>query len=543
MISGAATLRRSGVAHGLWLPALCLGLTAAALATMTQVPSASLRTMSAALLFLGVAGWMFLSEREGLTLGVLALYLGLADGYFKLSTGSPQATLARDVLLYGICFGIAARALIRRQEMRLPPYAGVIVVYVLLVIVQLANPGTGGLGHALASLRPHIEFVPLFFLGYIAVRTKSRLRGLLVLLVVVGAVNGIVSYVQFTMTPDQLSAWGPGYAERIQGKGVSGRTFYDNRHQERVRPFGLAADSGQGGFVGLLALPATIALVSVARGRWRWIALILGFAVTLAIVTSQGRTIMIGAGVAVVGYTVLTVVARRLVPTLAGMAAVGLALLAATSFSSDNAGAGAFDRVGQIAPSRLLDTARQQRESSILVAPTYLGKYPFGAGLGSVGPAAAVGREQERGLNGETEFNFLILELGIAGACVFLGLLAAVIRRTFRRLRAISDAELRALLAALAAPLLAMVVMFFGSTITAGSPGAPYFWGMSGVLAYWLRPSKILRRNRPTTAHRSSRPSSSLPAHASSGPSAMPTSPAQAGGLRPPGGGSPRTVG
>jgi hypothetical protein len=143
MISGAATLRRSGVAHGLWLPALCLGLTAAALATMTQVPSASLRTMSAALLFLGVAGWMFLSEREGLTLGVLALYLGLADGYFKLSTGSPQATLARDVLLYGICFGIAARALIRRQEMRLPPYAGVIVVYVLLVIVQLANPGTG----------------------------------------------------------------------------------------------------------------------------------------------------------------------------------------------------------------------------------------------------------------------------------------------------------------------------------------------------------------------------------------------------------------
>ena len=544
MIGGAATLRRGGgVAHGLWLPALSLGLTAAALATMTQVPSASLRTMSAALLFLGVAGWMFLSEREGLTLGVLALYLGLADGYFKLSTGSPQATLARDVLLYGICFGMAARALIRRQEMRLPPYAGVVVVYVLLVIVQLANPGTGGLGHALASLRPHVEFVPLFFLGYIAVRTKSRLRWLLVLLVVVGAVNGIVSYVQFTMTPEQLSAWGPGYAQRIQGtKDVSGRTFYDNRHQERVRPFGLAADSGQGGFVGLLALPATIALVSVARGRWRWIALILGFAVTLAIVTSQGRTIMIGAVVAVVGYTVLTVVARRLVPTLAGMAAVAVALLAATSFSSDKAGAGAFDRVEQIAPSRLLDTARQQRESSILVAPTYLGHYPFGAGLGSVGPAAAVGREQERGLNGETEFNFLILELGIAGAFVFLGLLAAVIGRTFRRLRAISDAELRALLAALAAPLLAMVVMFFGSTITAGSPGAPYFWGMSGVLAYWLRPSKILRRIRPTAAQPSGRPSFSFPAHASGELSGMSAFGAETGGSGPAGGGSPRTV-
>jgi hypothetical protein len=253
---------------------------------------------------------------------------------------------------------------------------------------------------------------------------------------------------------------------------------------------------------------------------------------------------MIGAVVAVVGYTVLTVVARRLVPTLAGMAAVAVALLAATSFSSDKAGAGAFDRVEQIAPSRLLDTAREQRESSILVAPTYLGQYPFGAGLGSVGPAAAVGREQERGLNGETEFNFLILELGIAGACVFLGFLAAVIGRTFRRLRAISDAELRALLAALAAPLLAMVVMFFGSTITAGSPGAPYFWGMSGVLAYWLRRSEVLRLVRPRAArpHPVRRPSFSLSAQATGGLSAISSPRAEARDWRPPGGGSPRTV-
>jgi hypothetical protein len=489
MISGAATLRRGrGIGHGLRLPAFCAGLVAATLAIMTHAPSVSLLATSAALLCLGVAAWMFLSERYELTLGVLALYLGLADGYFKLSTGWPQATLVRDLLLYAICLGMIARALIRRREMRLPPYAGVLVVYVLLVLVQLANPGGTGLEHTLGALRPHLEFLPLFFLGYITVRTKSRVRGLLVLLVVVGAANGIVSYMQFTMTPNQLSAWGPGYAERIQGKNVSRRTFSDSHDQERVRPFGLAGDSGQGGFVGLLALPATIALVSLGRGRWRWTALVLGFAVSLAIVTSQGRAVMIGAFVAVAGYTILTVVARRLVPTLAGITVVAIALVTATSFSSDRAGAGAFDRVEQIAPSRLLDSAREQRGSSAVLAPTYVARYPLGAGLGSVGPAASFDhRLGGQALNGETEFNFLILELGAAGACLFLGLLAAFIARTFRRLRAISDSELRISLAALAAPLPAMLVMFFGSAITAGSPGGPYLWAIGGVLAYWLR--------------------------------------------------------
>jgi hypothetical protein len=168
---------------------------------------------------------------------------------------------------------------------------------------------------------------------------------------------------------------------------------------------------------------------------------------------------------------------------------VAIALVAATSFSSNSAGPGAFDRVEQITPSHLLGSASQQRGSSIVLAPPYVTQYPLGAGLGSVGPAAAVGRAEARGLNGETEFNFLILELGVAGACLFLGLFAAIIGRTFRRLRAIPDSELRTLLAALAAPLLAMVVMFFGAAATAGSPGAPYFWTIAGVLAYWLRPS------------------------------------------------------
>jgi hypothetical protein len=470
----------------------------ASLAVAIRVGSPSLVEGIAVIGFLCASAWMFFSERYALTLAVLTLYLGLVDGYLKLKTGSEYATLARDVLLYAICLGLLARAVVRREEMRLPPYAGLLLVYLLLVVVQLANPDSGGLMRGVASLRPHIEFLPLFVLGYLVVRTKRELRGLLVLLVVIGAANGIVTYVQFGLTPDELADWGPGYAERLEGTGdVSARTFRDDEGAERVRPFGLGADSGQGGLVALLALPAAFALISLARDRWRWIALPLGFAVALGIVTSQGRTVMIGAVVTVAAYASLTVVARRLVPTLAGIALLAIAVVGATSLSTDSAGSSAFDRVEQIAPSRILESASEQRGSSIVLAPTYAVEYPFGAGLGTVGPAAAFARSEKRSLDGETEFNFLILELGVIGACAFLGLLAALIARTFRRLRTIGDSDVRASLAALAAPLTGMVVMFFGSVVTGVSPGSPYFWAVAGVLAYWLQPSRTAERPPP----------------------------------------------
>jgi hypothetical protein len=457
------------------------------MAVAVRVNSPSLTEGITVIAFITACVWVFLSERYTLSLAVLTLYLGIVDGYLKLKTGSAYATLARDVLLYAVCLGLLMRSLVRRQELLPPPFMGVIVAYVVLVAVQLANPGTGGLERGLAAVRPHLEFLPLFFLAYVTLRTKPQLRALLVLLVVIAAANGIVSCMQFNLTPDELAAWGPGYAERIEGDDeLSGRTFHDAREREHVRPFGLAGDSGQGGFVGLLALPATIALASLVRTRWRFAVLASGLLVALAIVTSQGRTVMIGAVAAATGYVLLTVVAGRLLRTLAVIAALGVAVLAGTWFSVHGAQSGVFDRVEQIAPSQLMHSATEQRGDSVMLAATYARDYPVGAGLGSVGPAAGVGRTP-KALSPDTQFNFLLLELGIPGACVFLALFGAIICRAARRLRSIADPELRVMLAALAAPLLAMAVMFFGSAITAGSPGAPYFWAVAGVLAYWLR--------------------------------------------------------
>jgi len=72
----------------------------------------------------------------------------------------------------------------------------------------------------------------------------------------VGAANGIISFWQFSISPEELSGWGPGYEERLSGEGdVAARTFENDSGDEQARPFGLGSDSGTGGIVGLLSLP------------------------------------------------------------------------------------------------------------------------------------------------------------------------------------------------------------------------------------------------------------------------------------------------
>src|SRR4051794_34287858 len=77
-------------------------LAAIGLAITIHFPTATPIVALVGLVIAAVAVWMILEERYEWTLVALLLYIGLADGYLKLSTGSPKATLLRDVLLYAI---------------------------------------------------------------------------------------------------------------------------------------------------------------------------------------------------------------------------------------------------------------------------------------------------------------------------------------------------------------------------------------------------------------------------------------------------------
>jgi hypothetical protein len=466
----------------------------AVLIASALVRDSSLVPLVALVAFGGLGVWMFLSVHYERTLAVLLLYLGLLDGYIKLRSGHSYATLGRDVLLYAICLGIVVRGIVHRRPVpRLVPLTGWIIALVAVALAELANPDAISLPHSLAGLRPHLEFVPLFFLGYLVLRSKRRLRGLLALLLIVGVANGIVGWIQFNMSPAQLASWGPGYSTDIYGTGVlASRLYYDPATgTAEIRPFGLGSDEGQGGAFGLLALPAGIALISLAGARRTpGLAILAGLGIcgaVLAVITSQGRSEIIGAVVAVAAYLCLSLSPRRLIPTIAAFAASLLIGALVISTASGAANHSLFTRFATVTPSNLLSTTAQARGGSLSAGPKLAGSLPLGAGLGHVGPASTALGAEVGSYDGETEFNYLIVELGDAGLIVVVGFTLRLLFVSVRT-RRIEDQDARLLLAALAAPLFGIAAQYVVSAPTSTSPYAPYLWLAAGALSYWLFP-------------------------------------------------------
>lgn len=441
-------------------------------------------------LFVLLAAFCFTDRRVDRSLAVLGLYLGLLDGYLKLRTGSSVITLARDVLVIAIAGGALLRTLTSNQRLPLPPLGGFVLAFSAIVLVEVFNPEGRPLASGLAGVRQHLEFVPLFFLGYAFMRSEAHVRKLLFVLVACAAVGGFVSYIQSTLTTEQFANWGPGYRERIYGQGIfsgAGRVAFGASGGTEVRPFGLGSDLGAGAAAAALAIPALIAIFMRAHG-WARLAIVpLAIGIGLAVATSGSRAAQITVFASAAAFGLVAAASRNVVRVIAGLTAGTIVVYGAFAFlGSDNTTA---QRAQSIAPTRLLTTFSQERASGVLKFDEYAYAYPLGLGVGSVGPAAsAFGRVSQESLrfNVDTEWNFLIVETGLAGLAVFLALCLRLMTLALTRIRHIEDQRMRLQLAALAAPIFGLVVAGFGGPFTASVPTAPYFWFVSGVLSYWL---------------------------------------------------------
>jgi glycosyltransferase involved in cell wall biosynthesis len=474
--------------------ALSLGVAAA-------LPDAPFAVLPA--LILGAVGaWMFLSPRTEWSLVLLFLYLALADGVIRLATGTSQLTLIRDLLFYAIVLGIVVRGLVRGAPFEPPPLSAWVVAFVAVVLVQLANPADGPLKHSLAALRPHLEWVPLFFLGYLVMRSARRLRVLLVLLLAVATVNGIVNLVQLNLSVDQFAAWGPGYYQRLHGTdGLSGRSYVagtdpaTGKTITRTRPFGLGSDIGFGGALGMLALPGGLALTVLARRRSRqalFYALLTGGAV-FAVLTSAQRTSVVSSVVGVAAFGLLVASPSRTRLLLVRLATVAL-VTGGIVFALSSGSSRAFYRYADITPARVLPTSVDYKGGTLALVPRYAVDFPLGAGIGSVGPAVGLWDEfrPPRQLNGDSEATFLLVELGVAGLLVLLGFYARLLVGAWGRVRRLADDEMRFLLAAVVAALVALLTSALAGAATSNTPGGPYFWFAAGILAFWLfRPEAV----------------------------------------------------
>jgi hypothetical protein len=456
-------------------------------------------TVSGVAAVLVVAGslWFATTRRTALSLALLMVYLGAMDGYLKLATGSSYVTFARDVLLYAIVVGLLVRAIVQQRRLAMPPLGVWVIGFVALALVQLANPQDGSLVHSLGGLRQNLEFVPLFFLTFVFVRTTRALRSFVILLAVLAAANGVVNVVQFRMTPQQFATWGPGYSQRVLGTNafsLSGRAFYDTSGQTHTRPFGLMSDAGSGGLVAAFALGAVLALGSLrTRRRHLALAAVAATAGVAGIVTSQGRAVIVCAFVVVLAYALMTATSRGRLATVLSVAA----LAGVSYFAANQILGGSQSRYQGLNASQILQTTQHARGRSIARIPQNLINHPLGAGLGVAGPASgASGAPALAGVaDAENEISFATLETGIPGMLVVIGFTVLLFALGLRRCPREPDPEARVLLAAIVAPLAGMIALYVVSALTPTTPGGPYLWAAGGIVSYWLvvRPATLRR--------------------------------------------------
>jgi hypothetical protein len=451
--------------------------------------------MFAGLLFAVVPLCMLVSPRVEVSLAILLVYLGVADGVIKLQSGSQFATLGRDVLLYSIAVGMLLRTVARGDTIRWPPLSGWVLAWCTVVLVQLLNPDNSGWAHALVSLRQDLAFVPLFFIAATVMTSVGRLRGFLLILLIVAAVNGVVGLVQSSLSPDQFASWGSGYSDLVNGRNGAPRLAVGANGESRVRPPGLGGDMGFAGILSAIALPGGLALLLSQRSTRN--KLVIGGLIVLAglgPITSQSRSAMLTTVVALLVFAALVSLSQQFKRVLTGLAVMAVIATAAVFIVSSTSDSDPFYRYQSIGPTRVFDTTVESRSGTFSLIPEYLAQYPFGAGIGSVGPAYGQFGKPKYALNGESQFTFLIVEVGIPGLLLFLTFQAYLLTTAVRRVRRVVDPEAQMLLAGVVAPLFGFVVNWIVGINTTSSPNAPYLWFATGIISFWL-----MRRSVRTT--------------------------------------------
>jgi hypothetical protein len=464
-----------------------------AMGIVAAVPSPSFTLMIAVVI--GVAGIIYLmvNPRLEVTVAILWFYLGCLDGPVKLvSGGGTTVSSLRDVLIFAVCLGAILRHLATKERTGLPPLSAWVLGFVLIVLLEALNPNTNGALKILGGFRQQLEWVPFFFFGYLLIRSKQRLRKLFILLAVIATANAVVSVYQVRLSPHQLAAWGPGYSEKVLGaNGVSGTTFASGG-TGRVRPLALGSDIGFGGAVGVIALPGALVLLATAAPRRRWIFMLLSLAALLSIGVSLSRTAVLGSVVTLISFALLSLsTGRRFTRPLAGLVVVLLLSIPLASVLTSTVGTAIFSRYSSIAGSQAASSSTGYKSASLAQIPVVVANDPFGFGLGTAGAASSFGGRttvtlEGHGFSSETEFNFIMNEMGLPGLLLWISFSVYLGVLVVRRLSRVSDIESRLALAAVFSVLAGLTVMGFAGAVTAGSAGGPYFWLAAGIAAYWL---------------------------------------------------------
>ena len=406
---------------------------------------------------------LMLSTRYEVTVTLLALYLGLLDGPVKLLSASQAASGVRDVLIAAVALGTIVRLLARRERVTLPPLSGWVLAFVALVLVEAFNPQhAAGLLKILGGFRQQLEWVPFFFFGYLLMRSQAALPPAVPAPRRDRAGQRRGRRLPDAAQPGAAGQLGPGYSElRQYGNETGSRRARTQRRRRARAPAGarLRRRLRRRHRRARAARPAgaardRTAATTMARGA----AAALG--ALLAVATRPGATLqVVGAVIALLAFA--AAVAQRRVDgsrrPLAALLAVAVARGGRSAWRwSRPRAAAVFSRYASIAPSNVgANTRRRYKERSLSADPQrHRATRPSAsASARRARPRASAGtikvKLEGHGVSAETQYNFVVDELGLPGLLAVGRLsLSVICARPSPRLRRVGDLELRIYLAA-----------------------------------------------------------------------------------------------
>ena len=281
--------------------------------------------------------------------------------------------------------------------------------------------------------------------------------------------------------------------------GISGRVF-GVEGEARVRPPALSTDAGFGGGMGGLALPATLALLASVGLRRRWPILLCVFAELAGIATGEGRQQVVAAVLGVLTFAALSLsTGRRATRTIAVMLGVILLTIPVGALFVSALGSHTFSRYESIEPENLSPSTKDNKLPTLALIPKDIEQAPFGVGLGEVGAATGFGGVvehvglEEHGVSAETQYNYVVDELGLPGLLLWIGFSIRLIALGLTGLRRIPDLEIRLYLAAMLGSLIGMTLVGVSGPTQSSPAWGCFFWFTAGTFAYWF----ISMRRRP----------------------------------------------
>ena len=451
-----------------------------------------------ALIPLFVAGLCLYLGKRRLTLVLMFGYL-VVEGFLKLmSNYNPVVHLGMDIIVLTVAAAWVADAIARRRAL-LPdlPWIRWIGLYAFWVVLQVFNPYTPGLFAAVASFKLYLTMIPLYFITAAVIRTREDVLAILTAMVAIALVPYAAALVQYPLGPRSVLDLSPRFWQNISG-------------MHEWRPFGTSATPGGTSVIAFLVTPLAVALLLTRNlpARVRWLALLsIGLAAGVFVVSGV-RQVFLGCVLALLtmgavgglrqsgrGVFVVVMVALLGVGGYVGVQTV-LRPMATEALLDDPRALGLWrqsdvtTRLATLADMQTYLTARHNAFREIGLRLQY---YPLGAGLGRVGPGAAVleGPRADQYRNtiearigySENFFATMLQEMGIPGtlmATVFLIGMPIGAARLARRSR---DPVIMATAAAVAGIWVGVLGMSWGSQPFLGNPITAVYWILAGVLA------------------------------------------------------------